>query len=158
MRSGGVIQSFEIGRESSLFMPSVVPWMRRSVSERAFGRDTGSHSTCRRGNRPATRGVSSRRSVCALLESRLTRVSGVASGLSEMTGDRLAHSPAAEDQSPPWRNRARPCLVHRARPTAGVGTPSMNLSIHNLDRIDRFSLKGCRVVNLGQSKHLYFVG
>ena len=64
---------------------------------------------------------------------------------------------AAVDQSPSGWNGVGPRFAHGARPAAGVGTPSVNLSIHNLNRIDRFSLKGGWVVNLRQSEHLYFV-
>ena len=83
---------------------------------------------------------------------------GLASDMSKVSGDGLPYSAAAEDQSPSGWNGVGPRFAHVARPAAGVGTPSMNLSVYNLNRIDRFSLKGCRVVNLGQSKHLYFVG
>ncbi len=82
---------------------------------------------------------------------------GLASGMSKVSGDGLTYSAAAEDQSPSGWNGVGPRFAHGARPAAGVGTPSVNLSIHNLNRIDRFSLKGGWVVNLRQSEHLYFV-
>ena len=82
---------------------------------------------------------------------------GLASDMSKVSGDGLPYPAAAEDQSPSGWNGVGPRFAHGARPAAGVGTPSVNFSIHNLNRIDRFSLKGGWVVNLRQSEHLYFV-
>ncbi len=82
---------------------------------------------------------------------------GLASGMSKVSGDGLPDSAAAEDQSPSGWNGVGPPFAHGARPAASVGAPPVNLSIHNLNRIDRFSLKGGWVLNLRQSEHLYFV-
>ena len=61
---------------------------------------------------------------------------GLASGMSKVSGDGLTYSAAAEDQSPSGWNGVGPRFADGARPAAGVGTPSVNLSIHNLNRID----------------------